>query len=480
MDTTLARLDRIPVSRPHRRLLFQGGLGYLFDAMDGAVVSLIVAFALTSKWDLSAGEKGLIVSSGLWGFAIGALIAGQVADRIGRKAVMMYALLFFSIFSVIASFSTSWDMFFWCRVIAGIGLGAESAIVAPFVSEFMPASARGRLVGCLTVFFALGFIGAALLTKWLVTIQSGLFGLEGWQLIQIITALPVVVLLAWRRILPESPRFLLANGRTAEAEAVVAKFEAEYERASGKKLPPVADATSSTDILEQESTKKIGLVASIVSLFNGLDMARRTIVVSLIWLVVTFAFYGFTLWMPALYALHKAATVGSILNVIILIYVAQIPGYLSAALLSDKVDRKWTAAVYMVGALFGCAGLIAFPSRGSAATIAAMVLSFFLTGAYASLYSFTPELFPTRVRATGNSVATAIGRIGGIIAPNLIPLFVSGTNYEGVFWMLGGVLIAGAVIIATAGEATSGQTLEDLNESSGRRAVTLAGTTSRV
>ena len=95
MDTTLARLDRIPVGRPHRRLLFQGGLGYLFDSMDGAVVSLIVAFVLAPKWGLTTGETGLLVSSGLWGFAVGALIAGQIADRIGRKAVMMYALLFF-------------------------------------------------------------------------------------------------------------------------------------------------------------------------------------------------------------------------------------------------------------------------------------------------------------------------------------------------------------------------------------------------
>ena len=229
-----------------------------------------------------------------------------------------------------------------------------------------------------------------------------------------------MILLAWRRVLPESPRFLLARGRVAEAEAVVARFEADYERASGHRLPPVSADSGQTEVLEQEAVKKVGVVASVVSLFNGLDMARRTVVVSLIWLVVTFAFYGFTLWLPSLYALHKAATLDSILNVILLVYIAQIPGYLSAALLSDKVDRKWTTAGYMVGALIGCAGLIAYPSQGGAATVSAMLLSFFLTGAYASLYSFTPELFPTRLRATGTSFCYNVGRFIAATGPLML------------------------------------------------------------
>ncbi len=459
MDATLARLERIPLGRPHRRLLFQGGLGYLFDAADGAVIAFLLP-VVTAMWHLSPGQTGLLASSGLWGFAAGAIIAGQLADRIGRKNVMMYAMLFYAVFTVVAAFAGSWGVFFWCRVIAGVGLGAESAVIAPFLSEFVPSRYRGKYIGTLTVFFAFGFIAAALVSRKVVPIHDFL-GLDGWQLIQIITALPVLLLLVWRRVLPESPRFLLARGRHAEADAVVTKFEAEYEKRSGHELPPMTVPASETVALEHEATKKIGVVASILALFAR-GMARRTIIVCALWFVATFAFYGFNIWIFTL-LVGKGWNTTHAFDAVLLFYIAQVPGYLSAALLNDRADRKWTSAGYLCG---GVLATIFMASAASTGTVIAsgMVLSFCLTGVYASLYTFTPEIYPTRIRTTGMSLSAAFGRVGGIIAPNVIPWVLTNHGFSGVFTMVGAVLFLGAVAVAVFGISTSGQTLEELNE----------------
>ncbi|MDT7656538.1 MAG: transporter, putative metabolite:H+ symporter, partial [Pseudonocardiales bacterium] len=134
----LARVERLPMSRPHLRLLFQGGLGYTFDGMDGAVIAFILPSA-AAVFALSGREQGLLASSTLMGFLVGALAAGLLGDRIGRRRVMMYALVLYASASVVAAFAPNWPVLFAFRVIAGIGTGAESAIIAPFLSEFVPS-----------------------------------------------------------------------------------------------------------------------------------------------------------------------------------------------------------------------------------------------------------------------------------------------------------------------------------------------------
>jgi MFS transporter, putative metabolite:H+ symporter len=166
--TLLARLDRLPLSRPHYRLLLIGGLGYTFDAMDTAVVAFLLP-SVKEVWQLDNAQLGLIGSAAPFGFLFGAIAAGLLGDRIGRKRVMMYALAFYAVFSVVAAFSPSYELFLVARVLAGAGAGAESAIIAPFLSEFVPARRRGWFVGALAGFFSFGFVGAALIGRFVVT-----------------------------------------------------------------------------------------------------------------------------------------------------------------------------------------------------------------------------------------------------------------------------------------------------------------------
>ncbi|GHF27243.1 MFS transporter [Amycolatopsis deserti] len=449
--TLLARLDRLPLSRPHYLLLLIGGLGYTFDGMDSAVVAFLLPSA-KEVWGLSNGELGLIGSATPFGFLFGAIAAGLLGDRIGRKKVMMYALAFYAAFSVVAAFAPNYEVFLAARVLAGAGAGAESAIIAPFLSEFVPAKRRGWFVGALAGFFSFGFVAAALLGRFVVSPLP-----DGWRIAQVITALPIVLLLWWRRSLPESPRFLLTQGRADEAERVVAKIERDVEKATGKPLPPVPESV--TEPLTK--TPKVGLLTALKFLW-GRKMARRTAVIWAVWFVITFSYYGFFSWIPTL-LIERGITVTKSFEFSIIIYLAQVPGYFSAAWLSERLDRKHTIALYLTGSAVSAFWLSQMNAPWSI-TLAGAVLSFFLNGTYAGVYSYTPEVFPTWIRATGTGLSSAFGRVGSILAPSIIGVFAASLGFGGVFGLTTAVLAIGVLCVMVFGLSTAGRSLEELTE----------------
>ncbi|MEV5324631.1 MFS transporter [Nonomuraea sp. NPDC052634] len=422
--TLLARLDRLPLSRPHYLLLLIGGLGYTFDGMDSAVVAFLLPSA-QEAWNLSNGQLGIIGSATPFGFLFGATAAGLLGDRIGRKKVMMYALAFYAAFSVVAASAPNYEVFLAARVLAGAGAGAESAIIAPFLSEFVPAKRRGWFVGALSGFFSFGFVAAALIGRFVVPTFD-----EGWRIAQIITAVPIVMLLWWRRSLPESPRYAVA---------------------------PAAE------------TPKVNLLSALRYLWSR-AMAKRTAVIWLIWFVITFSYYGFFSWIPTL-LVQRGITVTKSFEFSIIIYLAQIPGYFSAAWLSERLDRKNTIAIYLAGSAVSAFWLSQMDSPVTI-TLAGAVLSFFLNGTYAGVYSYTPEVFPTWIRATGTGLSSAFGRVGSILAPTIIGVSAAGLGFAGVFGLTTAVLVAGVVCVMVFGLATAGRSLEELTEPATEEATT--------
>ncbi|GAA5156080.1 MFS transporter [Amycolatopsis dongchuanensis] len=457
--TLLARLDRLPLARPHYLLLLIGGLGYTFDGMDSAVVAFLLP-SVKSVWQLSNGELGLIGSATPFGFLFGAIAAGLLGDRVGRKKVMMYALAFYAVFSVVAAFSPNYEIFLASRVLAGAGAGAESAIIAPFLSEFVPAKRRGWFVGALAGFFSFGFVAAALIGRFVVSAVP-----EGWRVAQVITALPIALLLWWRRSLPESPRFLLAQGRTAEAEQVVARLERAVEKATKAPLPPVPEAAAQP----MTETPKVNLLTALKFLWSP-AMARRTAVIWAVWFVITFSYYGFFSWIPTL-LVERGITVTKSFEFSIIIYLAQVPGYFSAAWLSERLDRKHTIALYLTGSAVSAFWLSQMNAPWSI-TLAGAVLSFFLNGTYAGVYSYTPEVFPTWIRATGTGLSSAFGRVGSILAPTIIGVSAASLGFGGVFGLTTAVLVLGVLCVVVFGLSTAGRSLEELTESGAPVAVT--------
>ncbi|MER7079753.1 MFS transporter, putative metabolite:H+ symporter [Saccharopolyspora antimicrobica] len=447
----LARLDRLPLSRPHYLLLLLGGLGYTFDGMDAAVVAFLMP-SVQEVWGLTNTQLGLVGSAAPFGFLFGATCAGLLGDRIGRRKVMMWALAAYALFSVIAAVAPNYEIFLVARVLAGFGTGAESAIIAPFLAEFVPAARRGWFVGALAGFFSFGFVGAALLGRFVVQPLP-----EGWRWAQVITALPILMLLWWRRSLPESPRYLLATGRTAEAEQIVVDLERKVQAATKQPLPPVPE----TVVDKPAEARKIGLFSALKYLWSG-GMAGRTAITWLIWFVITFSYYGFFTWIPTL-LVQQGITVTKSFEFSIIIYLAQVPGYFSAAWLGEYLDRKNTIALYLAGAA-ASAFWMSQMTDPVWITVAAAVLSFFLNGTYAAVYSYTPEVFPTWIRASGTGLSSAFGRFGSIIAPSVIGVFAASLGFAGVFGITTAVLAVGVICTLVFGLSTAGRSLEDLTE----------------
>ncbi|EMM0378317.1 MFS transporter [Pluralibacter gergoviae] len=445
----LHRLDRLPVSRPHYLLLLIGGLGYTFDGMDVAIIAFLLP-ALRDVWSLSGAELGIVGSATPIGVLIGALLAGYIGDRFGRKTVMCWALAIYCIMTLVAAFAPSFSVFVVARVLAGVGTGAESVIIAPFLSEFIPPKKRGWFIGSLAGFFSFGFVGAALLGRFVVPEFE-----DGWRYAQVVTALPILMLLWWRRSLPESPRYLLGKGRSDEARAIVERLEQQVITATGKALPTVARQPDAPRTPPAAATP--GLLQSLMMMF-GPAMRRQTTVIWVVWFVITFCYYGFFAWIPSL-LVERGFTITRSFEFSIIIYIAQIPGYFSAAVCSDWLDRKRTIALYLAGSTVSAWCLSQADSAG-AIVAAAAVLSFFLNGCYAGLYAYTPESFPTAIRATGCGFASAFGRIGSIMAPTIIGVFSASMGFAGVFVMTTSVLAAGIVVLLAWGVNTRGHALE--------------------
>jgi putative MFS transporter len=451
------------MSRAHLGLLFQGGLGYTFDGMDGAIVAFILP-AAAAVFGLSHGEQGVLASSGLIGYLFGALVAGLLGDRIGRRRVMMYALAFYAVASLVAALAPNWPVLLSFRIIAGIGTGAEAAIIAPFLSEFVPGRHRGRFIGSLAGFFAFGFVFAALLGYFLVPPLA-----QGWRIVQAVTALPILLLLWWRRALPESPRYLLARGQLADADAVVSDLERRVARATGRALPPVPAEEEQAGqvavpvgdpVTARAPEQRVpGWLLAVTQLWRG-TLARQTATTWALWFSITFAYYGFFTFIPSL-LIQQGLTISKSFGFSIAIYLAQIPGYYSAAFLSERLDRKGTIGGYLLGAALSAVGLATSAGNGQL-LVFGILLSLFMNGTYACLYSYTPEVYPTAIRATGMGAASAFGRVGGILSPIIIGTAYTRLGFSGVFVLTCAVLAIGVLAVLVLGVSTKGRTLEDI------------------
>ena len=436
-ETFVARLDRVPLNGFHWRLLVISGLGWMFDAMDVLLIGFLVT-PIAKEFTLAPAQIGLVASAGFVGMFLGAAISGRLADRYGRRLIFQATLVLFSIGAVLSALAPTFELLLAARIVAGLGLGGELPVVATLVSEFSPRAQRGRMIVLLESFWAYGTLAAGLVA---------LFVLPqfGWRGAFVVAALPALYVAYLRSALPESPRYLAERGRGAEADAIVRRVE----RAGGGALLTLGAA-----VAPARSGR-----TSISELWKP-AYARRTAMLWILWFGITFTYYGIFLYVPSLLAARGLSEVRSN-EFFFLSTIAQIPGYFSAAWLVERWGRKPTLVAYLLGTaasafLFGNSG------TGTDAFVYAALLSFFNLGAWGVVYTISPELYPTAVRATGAGVAASVGRIGGIIGPFLTPVLVPTLGQSGVFAMFMILLVVTALNVWLLAEETKGRSLEEI------------------
>lgn len=419
-----ARLDRLPFNAAHRKLLVASGIGWAFDAMDVGLVSFVVAaIAADPHFNLNATEKSWVLSVGFVGMAIGAALGGYFADRVGRKTVFTATLVIFGLAN--AGMACSWTLvaLLIARFIIGLGLGAELPVASTLVSEFSPTRHRGRMTVLLESFWAVGWIIAAAIGAFVIPNT----GDWGWRWALLIGALPLLYAVVTRAHIPESVRFLESKGREDEAEQAVRYFE----QASG--VAPVA------------SPKAEPLPAIRTRELFGHQYLARTVAIWLTWFFVNFSYYGAFTWMPSLLA-DQFGSLTSSFGYTLIISLAQLPGYFLAAWLVEIWGRRRTLSVFLA---VSAVAAFAFSQAGSVAAVIGfgMLLSASNLGAWGVLYAVTPEIYPTRLRGAASGAAAAVGRVAAIIAPLLVPWFLtlSGGNKTVAFVIFAVAFVLGCI-----------------------------------
>ncbi|MDE0545580.1 MFS transporter [Microbacterium sp. C7(2022)] len=424
------RLDRLPFTRRHLRVLGGSGIGWALDAMDVGLISFIIA-ALAVQWSLTPQESSWIASLGFVGMAVGASLGGLLADRFGRRQVFALTLVVYGIATGASALVGGLVALLVLRFFVGLGLGAELPVASTYVSEFAPARMRGRLIVILEAFWAVGWTAAAVIGYFVIP-SSG----DGWRWAFAIGAIPAGYALIVRWGLPESPRWLERQGRHEDADTVVRQFEAS---ASLSQTASRRVTTRPINVNPAATTAGARLRA-----LWGSEFRRRTASLWLIWFCVNFAYYGAFIWIPTLLVAQGYDLVRSFAFTAI-ITLAQLPGYAVASWLIEVWGRRATLSVFLIGS--AVAAVFFGTATGEGAIIASgMALSFFNLGAWGALYAVSPEMYPTSLRATGTGWAAGVGRIASIAAPLCVPplLLFGGTGVLFVVFAVFFLVAAGA------------------------------------
>ena len=452
----LARLDRLPGTR-HVWLLITllslGGMFELYDLFMTAYVipGLVKAGLLTNVSVSIFAGPALFVAATFTGLFIGTFVFGYVADKYGRRTIFTYSMLWYSAATLVMAFqNTGFGVCLW-RLIAGIGIGVELVTIDTYVSELVPRSMRGRAFAFNQVVQFSVVPVVAFIAYLLVPISP--FGFDGWRWVVLIGSIGALFVWFIRRAIPESPRWLINQGRLAEAEAVTASIEAKViADLDGAPLP--APGTHAV-----EKAEPLGRFAEI---FEP-PYRSRTIMLMVFQFFQTFGFYGFAAWVPTLIAQQAGINLGASLLYSFIIAIANPFGPLLAMSFADKFERKWqlvgaACCIGVFGMLFSyqstMALLILF---GVLITLSNNVLSY-------SFHGYQTELFPTRMRARAVGFTYSLSRISAVFASFIIGFFLQNAGTKGVFGLIAFAMLIVVLSIGGWGPRTRDRELEEISQ----------------
>ncbi len=474
-----ARLDRLPVTRMHRMAIVVVGVGIFFDLYEVFLAGTL-STALTKNFDVTPGELKPILASAFVGAFVGAIVMSRVADRLGRRRAFYLTLAVYSVFSILGAFSANVEMLIVCRFLAGLGIGGELPLCDAYLSDLLPARVRGRFIGWA---YTVGFCGvpaAGFLA--LGVVPHSFLGLAGWRWMFLIGGLGAAVCWVLRRGLPESPRWLEAVGRHAEADAVVSRLEESARSKPGAWAaePAEADATGGMGIDEVGGDAAGGLsevgggvgeaAAAPAGPAKPAPMRellaprwrKRTAMLAIFQILQVFGYYGFGTLAPLVLASKGYDVVHSLAFSSVSFLGYPVGSLLSVPIL-ERMERKTLIIVSASGMLvFG----LAFGYCTE--TVAIVVLGFCYT-VVSNLFSnayhvYQGELYPTTLRATGAGSGYALSRIATAAMPYVLLPLLDNSGANAVFIFIACAMAAVVLNVAVLGPKTTGRSLAALSD----------------
>jgi putative MFS transporter len=443
-----ARIERLPLSIWHLKILVPIGTGWFFDAFDALSIAYVLP-VLSGLWNLKQADIGELIAVGYVGQVIGSILFGWLAERIGRVPCTIYTLILFSVMSFACAFAWDPRSLEAMRFVQGIGLGGEIPIMASYIGEFAASKRRGRFALGYQMLFTIGLLFAGL---------AGVFVVPnlGWQWMFIIGALPAVIALPLRWLLPESPRWLASRGRSEEADKILSKIEFEISKGGKRPLPPIP-----TDVPPVKPAE-----THFSELLKGIYL-RRSLTVWAIWFCSYSVIYGLSTWIPSIFRTVYHVSVQQSVNIGFTNSVVGVMGALIAVASIDLVGRR---PLFVAGQLLSAVPLLilAFSQNLDVGTVQILVTAsfFFITWLAISLSTYTAELYPTEMRALGCGVGNAWLRAASVLGPYMVGLILStGGGINIVFLMFGGFALVGGLVTLAFAVETRGRVLEELSPS---------------
>jgi putative MFS transporter len=386
----------------------------------------------------------MLASAGYVGMFLGAIACGFLADSIGRKKALLFTIIVSSIFTALCS--VAWDVVSMAalRFLAGIGLGGALPQPGVYVSEYTPAKYRGRFLGITE-------------TSWVYGVLLGMFsgrlllGPLGWRAVFLIALASLVLVPLIVRFIPESIRYLEDKGKREEASEIL--------REHG--LASITISSSKSNRRNHVKSEDKRSVTPTLKELWAPPYWKRTAVLWILWAALVYTYHGIFVWLPSIYASSEFGFIEDPIGFALIVTLFQIPGYYSATLLLDRLGRKPVLIGYLALAGLG-SFLLGFAGDLTSILIWSSVISFFNLGAWAGLYTYTPELYPTRIRGGGSGVAASLGRFAGIFAPTLTPLLWESGGLWLPFIIFASAHIIAALVVAALGTETKKRTLEEI------------------
>jgi putative MFS transporter len=433
-----ARLDRLPLSGWHRRMVLLIGLGSFFNLFEIALGSFF-GVLLAAQWSLSIVDRSMIIGALFLGEMIGSLLLAPLADRLGRRLLFQVNLLTYAVLSLMTAFAPNLGVFLVLRLLTGIGLGAELTLVDTYLSELLPKARRGRYVAWSYTF---GLLAVPLAGGLAIAANGTIAGLAGWRWLLILAACGGLTVWLVRRHLPESPRWLAATGNTTEADRVLTAIEHQAQPVDPPVSMPPALPPAVADPLPPGRYR------------------RRTVLMWVMQIASPIGFYGFASIAPIV-LLAKGFDLAHSLTYSALTALGYPLGSLVSVYLTERVERRSlliasTLASGVFGLAFGLASSIGVViAAGIATTISTVMQSNFT-------HIYQAELFHTANRSTAIGLPYAASRMVGALLPLGALTLLSAIGSGGLYACCAVLLGAMAGTIRLLGPRTNNQQLDTI------------------